>query len=114
MEIAKAIKGDIMTKIKIKENGKIEETNFSDYGDPFDAHFDSVETEDGDFILMTQEEFDWWADYSHRDITAREDLNRLLIEKPELNDDYLADVLFSGVEFNDYPEAIRNFVVDHN
>jgi len=102
-----------MEDIRIEENGQIEENDFSDYGSFFSDHFDIIETEDGDFYSMKQEDFDWWFDYHQKREEAQENLDKLLKSKPELQKDFNNDVFFAGVEFNDYPDAMIQFVDDN-
>lgn len=102
-----------MAEIKIKESGKIEENNFSDYGDFFDSQFEVIENEDGEYFSMSQEDYDWWFDYYQKRNKAQENLNELLEQKPKLQEDFNNNVFLVGVEFNDYPDAMNRFVEDN-
>ena len=108
--------------IEIKETGKEERITCIDPKQGTDWSSDLIGNadpknegyNDDGIMIMTQVNFDWWFNYCSEYESADYAVNELLIEKDshELTDYY--HNLICGMEFNDIPEAMHNFVIAHN
>ena len=126
-----------MTEIQIKENGKVEEITVIDPKTGLDWAADLIGNTDpvivgfnsDDNMIMGQEEFDWWSDYCEKyeqaDNLVHDFFNDLEencwnnFETGHPEDAYQKSIELSeeyhnyicGIEFNDLPSAMVNFVV---
>ena len=111
-----------MTFIEIKETGKEEKIEVLDpktridwSGDLIGNHSPEIEgyNDDG-CMIMTQDTFDWWADYCNKYEVADQAVSDLLSEKDDLELSELYHDFICGIEFNEIPEAMMIFVKEHN
>jgi len=112
-------------EIKINETGEIKRITLIDLKTGVDWSGDYMESAesgfDGDYITMSQENFDWWNnqcnEYQKADEAVYELLNRAETEEEEIKKNKLTEQyhdFINGVEFNEQPEAMIKFVDENS
>jgi len=99
--------------LEVLVNGGVVELDNIRFSTDFINDFEG-ENEDG-IKIMSKGNYNWWVDYLEQYGMAQDLVNELLFDKDE---DYKLKEYYhnfiNGVEFNDLPEAMRNFVASCN
>jgi hypothetical protein len=101
--------------LEVLVNGEVVELDNIRFSTDFINDFEG-KNEDG-IDIMSEENYDWWVDYIEQYGSNQDLVNELLYDvygnlDYDVSEKY--QTYINGVEFNDIPEAMRNFYFENN